>query len=95
VAGRCDDTVDKKRVNSCERKHIFLREFATKNIEKEKRIFFPDALLMSRFEKIATWRCPKKSNGASRGFHSFQINEFPNSLGATDSEKWFSSLVCV
>jgi len=40
VAGRCDDTVDKKRVNSCEIKHLFLREFGNqKHRERKAKIF--------------------------------------------------------
>jgi len=50
VARRCDDTVDKKRVNSCVLKHHFGGSWAYKNIAKKKRKCF---LRRSRFQKIA------------------------------------------
>jgi len=40
VARRLDDTVDKKRLNSCVLKHLFWRELRTKNIAKQIRKCF-------------------------------------------------------
>ena len=55
MARRCDDTIDKKRVNSCVLKHLFLE-----GVEQPKTIAqknpgnaLSDALLMSCFQKFA------------------------------------------
>jgi len=54
VTRRCDDTVDKKRVNSCVLKHLFWREFSN---QKPHQKFFgsalSDALLMARLLNLA------------------------------------------
>jgi len=51
---RCDDTVDKKRVNSCVLKHFFLERVEQPKISPKKPgNAFSDALLMSRFQKFA------------------------------------------
>ena len=62
VARRCDDTVDKKRVNSCVLKHLFGEgwSWATKNIAQKPKNAFSDALLMSRFQNFAADAANKK-----------------------------------
>jgi len=68
VARRCDDTVDKKRVNSCVLKHLFLKGVEQPKISsKNPRNALSDALLMSRFENFAA-DAAKKKNRAPRGF---------------------------
>jgi len=79
VARRCDDTIDKKRVNSCVLKHLFLE-----GVEQPKyRQKNPGMLSPTRYEchvfKISRLTPPKRINS----------NEF----GAKDSEKLFSSLI--
>jgi len=50
---RCDDTVDKKLVNSCVLKHLFLeRVEEPKILPKTTGNALSDALLMSYFLKI-------------------------------------------
>jgi len=68
VARRCDDTVDKKRVNSCELKHLFLEGVEQPKISpKNPRNAHSDALLMSRFQNFTADAA--KKNRASRGFN--------------------------
>jgi len=80
VARRCDDTVDKKRVNSCVLKHLFLEGFEQPKISPKKPgNAFSDAVLMSCFQNFAADAAnaaKKKSvlrvdfyNRASRGFN--------------------------
>jgi len=80
VARRCDDTVDKKRVNSCVLKHLFGEgwSWATKNIAQKPKNAFSDALLMSRFQNFAADAANKKTalrtvfwNYALRGLNKF------------------------
>jgi len=67
VALRCNDTVDKKQVNSCVLKHLFLEGFEQPKISpKNPGYAFSDALLMSRFQNFAANAA--KKNRASRGF---------------------------
>jgi len=54
MARRCDDTVEKKRVNSCVLKHLFLEGVEEpKTSTKKPGIALSDALLMSRFKDFA------------------------------------------
>jgi len=54
VAWRCDDTVDKKRVNSSVLKHLFLEGVEqSKKSPKKPGNTFSDALQMSRFQNFA------------------------------------------
>ena len=54
VARRCDDTVDKKRVNSCVLIHLFLEGVEQpKTSPKTPGNALSDALLMSRFQNFA------------------------------------------
>jgi len=54
VARRCDYTVDKKRVNSCVLKHLFLEGVEQPKISpKRPGNALSDALLMSRFQNFA------------------------------------------
>ena len=46
------DTVDKKRVNSCVQKYLFLRNSDTKKIAPNPENAFADAVLMSRCQQI-------------------------------------------
>jgi len=63
VARRCDYTVDKKRVNSCVLKHLFLEGVQPPKIwPKKPGNALSDALLMSCFQKIT------EKNRAPRGF---------------------------
>ena len=51
VARRCDDTVDKKQVNCCVLKHLFLERVEQPNISPKKpRNALSNAPLMSRFQ---------------------------------------------
>ena len=51
---RCDDTVDKKRVNSCVLKHLFLeRVEQPKMLPKKPENALSDAILMSCFQNFA------------------------------------------
>jgi len=62
VTRRCDDTVDKKRVNSCVLKYFFLE--GAEQPEKSPKIpenAFSNALLISRFQYFAA---PQKKNAA-------------------------------
>ena len=55
MARRCDDTVDKERVNSSVLKHLFLESVEQPKISpKNPENALSDALLMSRFQKFAT-----------------------------------------
>ena len=66
VARRCDDTVDKKRVNSCVLKHLFLERVEQPKISPNKPgNALSDAILMSCFQNFAA---PQKENRARRGF---------------------------
>ena len=61
MARRCDYTVDKKRVNSCVLKHLFLEGVEQPKISPKKPgNALSDALLMSRFEKFAANAAAKK-----------------------------------
>jgi len=54
VARRCDDTVDKKRVNSCVLKYLFQEGVEQPKISpKTPGNALSDALLMSRFQNFA------------------------------------------
>jgi len=97
VAWRCDDTVDRKRMNSCQLKHLFGRELSNpKNRTKKLEILSRRAANVT-FSWFGGWRRPKKNcavlrNRASRCFTwSISSNEF----GAKDSEKLLSLLVLV
>ena len=62
VARRCDYTIDKKRVNSCVLKHLFLEGVEQPKISPKKpENAFSDALLMSRFQKFAADATQKKT----------------------------------
>jgi len=64
VTRRCDDTVDKKRVNSCVPKHLFLEEFEQPKISPNKPgNDFSDALLMSSFQNFAADAAKKQNRG--------------------------------
>ena len=53
MAPRCDHTVDKKRVNSCVPKHLFLEGVEQPKISPKKPgNALSDALLMSRFQNF-------------------------------------------
>jgi len=67
VARRCDYTVDKKRVNSCVLKHLFLEGGQQPKISpKNPGNALSDALLMSRFQNLAA--DTGKKNRAPRRF---------------------------
>jgi len=60
VARRCDDSVDKKRVNSCTLKQFFLEGVEQQKIlPKKPRNALSDALLMSRFQNFAAHAAEK------------------------------------
>jgi len=65
VARRCDYTVDKKRVNSCVLKHLFLEGVEQPKISpKTPGNALSDALLMSRFQNFAADAATKKPRSA-------------------------------
>jgi len=54
VVRRCDDTVDKRRVNSCLLKHLFVERVEQRKMSpKNPGNAFSDALLMSCFQNFA------------------------------------------
>jgi len=70
VARRCDDIVDKKQVNSCVLKYIFLEGVEQPRISPQNPgnlNALSDALLMSRFQKFAADAGKKKLR--LRGFN--------------------------
>ena len=68
VVKRCDDTVDKKRVNSCVLKHLFLERVERPKISpKTPGNAFFDALPMSCFQNF-TADAAEKKNRAPIGF---------------------------
>ena len=71
MARRCDDTVDKKRVNSCVIKHLFLEGVEQPKISpKNPGNALSDALLMSRFQNFVAdddLTCKRGSVGQSEG----------------------------
>jgi len=75
---RYDDTVDKKRVNSCVQKHLFLEGVEQSKISPETPgNALSDALLMSRFQNFAA-DTPTKKNLAE--FETALRAVFINSL---------------
>jgi len=65
VARRCDDTIDKKRVNSCVLQHLFLEGFEQPKMSpKNPGNAFSDALLMSRFQNFAADAAKQKPRSA-------------------------------
>jgi len=84
---RCDDTVDRKRVNSCVLKHLSGGSWATKKVAQKPGNALSDALLMSCFQNFAadveTWRCLKKGTApraVSKRFWLIRINSGPKIL---------------
>jgi len=74
VVRRCDDTVDKKRVNSCVLKHLFLERVEQPKISPKKpENTLSDSLLMSCFQKIAA---QQKKNRAPRGIWKSRFARF-------------------
>jgi len=75
MARRCDDTVDRKRVNSCVLKHLSLE-----GVEQPKKWptnpgnTLSDALLMSRFQNFAA--DATKENSAPRRFLQLRFARF-------------------
>jgi len=66
VARHCDYTIDKKRVNSCVLKHLFLEGVEHPKIsQKNPGNAFSDALLMSRFQNFAADAAKKKPRSRS------------------------------
>jgi len=75
VARHCDDTVNKKRVNSCVLKHLFLEGVEQSKISQKKNAnALSDVLLMSRFQYFAADALQTKINELIR------IHERPNIL---------------
>jgi len=76
VAQRCDDTVDKKRVNSRVLKHLCLEglEQPTKS-PKEPGNALSDALLMSRFQNFAADAAKKKNQLFKTALRAVLINK--------------------
>ena len=61
VVPRCDDTVDKERVNSCVLKHLFLERVEQPKISPKKPgNALSDVLLVSRFKNFAADAAKKK-----------------------------------
>jgi len=75
VARRCDYTVDKKRLNPCVLKHLFLEGVEQPKISPKPGNTLSDALLMSRFRNFEADTAKYKTvlravfwNRASRGY---------------------------
>jgi len=90
VARRCDDTVDKKRVNSCVLKQLFSEGVEQpKILPKKPGNALSDALLISRFQNFAA-DAAKKQQPSARFFKTalravsiyslIRINSGPNIL---------------
>jgi len=61
VARRCENTVDKKRVNYCVLKHLFLEGAEQPKISpKDPGNALSDALLLSRYQNFAADAAKKK-----------------------------------
>jgi len=79
VTRHCDDTVDKKRVNSCVLKYLILEgDQQQEKSPKKLRNALSDALLMSHFQIFAADAAQKKMalcadswHRASRGFNEW------------------------
>jgi len=79
VARRCDDTVDKKRVNSCVLKHLFSEGLEPpKILPKKTGNALSDALLMSSFENLAANAAKRKTNPLLKSL--IRINSGPKIL---------------
>ena len=66
---RCDDTVDKQRLNSCVLKYLLLEGVEQPKISPKKTgCAFSDALLMSRFQNFAADVAKKKHVTSSAQF---------------------------
>jgi len=66
MARRCDDTIDKKQVNSCVLKHLFLEGVEQSKISPKNpgnALSQADALLMSRFQNFAADAAKTKTAG--------------------------------
>jgi len=75
VVRRCGDTVDKKRVNSCVLKHLFLERVEQPKISPKKPgNTFSDALLMWCFQNFAADAA--KKNRAPRSFLKPRFAQF-------------------
>jgi len=75
TAQRCDDTVDKKRVNSCLLKHLFLERVGRPKISsKRPGNALSDALLMSCFQNFAADDA-KKITAFETALRAVSINE--------------------
>jgi len=62
VVERCDDTVDKKRVNSCVLKYLFLERVGQPKISpKNPGSALSDALLMSCYQNLAAHAAKKQT----------------------------------
>jgi len=84
VVRRCDDTVDKKRVNSCVLKYLFLeRVEQPKKSQKKPGNALSDALLMSCFQNFAADAAKRKPRSArffETALRAVLINELINQL---------------
>ena len=75
MARRCDDTVDKKRVNSSVLKHLFLEGVEQpKTSPKTPGNALSDALLMSPFQNFAA-NAAKKTQFFETALSAVLINE--------------------
>ena len=89
VTRRCDDTVDKKRVNSGLLKRLFLEGGGQpKNSPKTPGNALSHALLMSRAQNFV-------ADAAHRAPHGFDSSINSNQFGAKDPEKFFNCLLLV
>jgi len=81
VVRRCDNTVDKKRVNSCVLKYLFLEGVDQPKISpKPPGNAFSDALLMPRFQNFAVAAKRKNALRAHLINEWFWINSGPKIL---------------
>jgi len=80
VARRCDDTVDKKWVNSCVLKHLFGGSWATKNIAKKPQICSLRRATNVTFSKFAADAAQKKPRSAVFINSLIRMNSVPKIL---------------
>ena len=95
MARRCDDTIDKKQVNSCVLKYLLLEGVEQPKISPQKNEnALSDALLISRFQNFAANAAKKKPSSApfhETALRAVLINQFVYS--GPNSEKLFSLLL--
>ena len=95
VARRCDDTVDKKRVNSCVLKHLCWREFSNqKNCHKTPELLSPTGYwcrisrLTPQKKKRHELFCWLKKEDAKTGHHAASDGRVPRRDAMGQKRQW-------